>query len=167
METRSASYRLNKAYNLRSTAARASSTFAPPPVVLRRSRNPTHSTRPIAAAEKRCKSKKNPGPKTSAGTKKTCKNTFSNDNEIEYLVPPLEEEDVKCCICLDTETCSSIHTLVCGHTYHEHCFEIWFQVKQHCPMCRAPVDPISLRYLTRFRYFMSNIAQWAIRSFAG
>lgn len=168
METRSTSIRMNKAYNLRYRAARSSSTFAPPPpVVLRRSRNSTNSTRHIAAAGKRCKAKKILDPKISARRKETCKNTSNNDNQIEYMVPPpAEEEDVKCSICLDTEIFATLHTLVCGHTFHENCFETWYHVKQHCPMCRAPVDPISLHYLSRFRYFMSNIAQWAMRSIA-
>lgn len=171
METRSASIRMNKVYNLRFTTARSSSTFiSPSPAVRRRCRNCTNSTRHIAAAtEKRCKSKKIPDPDISARTKGTRKNTSNNDNQAECTVPPpSEEEDVKCSICLDTEIFAThLHTLVCGHTFHENCFEIWYQVKQHCPMCRAPVDPISLHYLSRFRYFMNNIAQWAMRSIAG
>ena len=58
----------------------------------------------------------------------------------KYLVLTfqMEAKDVTCSICLETinlkEECKKLSR--CGHIFHSHCLDRWFEVRQNCPNCR-------------------------------
>lgn len=52
----------------------------------------------------------------------------------------------ECCVCLeDFEKDVQLHTLPCGHFFHCHCIQQWFQGHNFCPLCKlvltAGVEP--------------------------
>ena len=153
-----------RTYNLRPRTLSSSSAHHPSS----RNRSDGRSNR-RTASDKKFKPKHVSNPKISNRIKKPCQNnTLNNDNQTERNDPPsAEEEDIKCSICFDTENDSNIETLECGHTFHSNCVGVWLEKKNYCPMCRAPVDSISMHYISKFRYFMSNISLWAVRSLVG
>lgn len=51
-----------------------------------------------------------------------------------------EVDNVCCSICLDSYDPSETKEklTVCGHEFHIHCIQKWFQVHNTCPLCRQP-----------------------------
>ena len=43
----------------------------------------------------------------------------------------------ECPICLDTMD-NNLITTKCNHTFHKECFDLWFNYKNTCPLCRIP-----------------------------
>jgi hypothetical protein len=44
----------------------------------------------------------------------------------------------ECCVCLeDFEDNVEMHTLPCGHYFHCHCIQQWFQGHNFCPLCKS------------------------------
>lgn len=89
--------------------------------------------------------------------------TTSTQSENSLQSPPATDESVKCVICLDTQNSKEIQPILCGHSFHRMCLETWLQRENRCPICRSPVDPISAHYLLKFRFFVENMSQWAMR----
>ena len=43
----------------------------------------------------------------------------------------------ECSICLDTiDRHKPIKTMICNHTFHKECIDLWLQHKNICPLCR-------------------------------
>ncbi|CAK9184249.1 unnamed protein product [Ilex paraguariensis] len=59
--------------------------------------------------------------------------------------PPLE-----CAVCLsELENNETVRVLPkCNHCFHIDCIDMWFQSHSSCPLCRAPVQPVSLIAIT-------------------
>jgi len=53
-----------------------------------------------------------------------------------------EIEDGCCSICLET-TPTNFCMLKCGHKYHIECLQRHLGYTRNCPLCRAPVSPVS------------------------
>ncbi len=45
-------------------------------------------------------------------------------------------EKIFCSICHE-EDFNIKQTLLCNHTFHQHCIERWFRVNNTCPLCRT------------------------------
>ena len=62
-------------------------------------------------------------------SKKSCKSS-------NYTIELGMDGDI-CCICLSNYHVGQSVTIIscCGHIYHKHCIERWFEVKETCPTC--------------------------------
>lgn len=48
--------------------------------------------------------------------------------------------ETNCSICLETvPTGTVVPDLLCGHTFHQQCLELWIEYNPICPMCRMPI----------------------------
>merc|ERR1712228_136553 len=53
-----------------------------------------------------------------------------------------------CCICLyDYRNGDQLRKLKCNHYFHQHCIDVWFERKTHCPLCKQSV--ISAKVLSK------------------
>ena len=64
----------------------------------------------------------------------------------KIIVLPACNKQCECTICMteEEECSSSTGELPCGHAFHTHCIQKWFNNKNTCPNCRAVVDVQSL-----------------------
>ena len=56
-----------------------------------------------------------------------------------------KESDADCAVCLESfeigDRCRSL--LLCKHTFHAQCVDLWLVKKSVCPICRSDVVPVS------------------------
>lgn len=48
-----------------------------------------------------------------------------------------------CVICSNSETCTDVSTLPCGHAFHSSCLAKWLYLNSSCPICRSRNDDLS------------------------
>lgn len=53
------------------------------------------------------------------------------------------EDPIECSICCGQLVESPKERLACGHLFHSHCINVWFQLQHTCPMCRLDLPPNS------------------------
>jgi hypothetical protein len=48
--------------------------------------------------------------------------------------------NIKCPICLDDISYTSLKLTVCNHVFHEECFTTWLKYNNSCPLCRLDFE---------------------------